>query len=217
MAQHTGKKYDEKLNEIIFNIKHQRTFVMIKPDGVMRGLTGEIISRIERAGLKIIAMKMLVPGEDLIRRHYPTSDEKWISRLGSKAISGLDGTGLNPKDIYGTEDASELGHNALKGLIKYMQSGPVVAMIVEGLGAVEQVRKMVGSTLPNKSAVGTIRGDFSVDTPLVANVEGRSIHNLIHASEIPAEAETEIKLWFGGETICDYSLAADEVMYCKHY
>lgn len=217
MAQHTGKKYDEKLNEIIFNIKHQRTFVMIKPDGVMRGLTGEIISRIERAGLKIVAMKMLVPGEDLIRKHYPTSDEKWISRLGSKAISGLDGTGLNPKDIYGTEDASELGHNALKGLIKYMQSGPVVAMIVEGLGAVEQVRKMVGSTLPNKSAVGTIRGDFSVDTPLVANAEGRSIHNLIHASEIPAEAETEIKLWFGGETICDYSLAADEVMYCKHY
>jgi nucleoside-diphosphate kinase len=217
MAQHTGKQYDNKLNKIIFDVKHQRTFVMIKPDGVMRGLTGEIISRIERAGLKIVAMKMLVPDEKRIRSHYPTSDEKWISRLGNKAVSGLDGTGLTAKQAYGTDDEFQLGSNALAGLIKYMQSGPVVAMVIEGLGAVEQMRKLIGATLPNKAAVGTIRGDFSVDTPLVANVEGRSIHNLIHASEIPSEAEAEIKLWFGGETICDYSLAADEVMYCKHY
>jgi nucleoside-diphosphate kinase len=217
VAKNTRDLYDSNLNKTIFDIKHQRTFVMIKPDGVMRGLTGEILSRIERVGLKIVAMKMVTADEKLIKAHYPTSDEAWIARLGSKAKSGLDGTGLDAKKIYGTDNESELGANALAGLIQYMQSGPVIAMVVEGLQSIDMVRKLIGSTLPMKSEPGTIRGDFSVDNPLVANVEGRSIHNLIHASEIPAEAEHEIKLWFGNETICDYSLAGDEVMYCKHY
>jgi nucleoside-diphosphate kinase len=98
-----------------------------------------------------------------------------------------------------------------------MQSGPVVAMVVEGLQAIDMVRKLAGPTLPFKAEMGTIRGDFSVDSPVVANVEGRSIHNLFHASENPEEAEHEIKLWFNGETICDYSLGSEEIMYCKHY
>lgn len=217
MAQRTSEIYDKELNKTIFNLKHQRTFVMIKPDGVMRGLAGDIISRIENRGLKIVSMKMLIPSENIIRRHYPTLDEKWISRLGGKAKSGLDGTGLDVKATYGTDDENEIGHVALDGLIKYMQSGPVIAMVVEGVKAIEQVRKMVGSTLPSKSAPGTIRGDYSVDDPVIANVEGRSLHNLIHASEIPEEAEAEINLWFASEEICDYDLAADEIMYCKHY
>jgi len=217
MAQNTARDYDANLNKTIFDIKHQRTFAMIKPDGVMRGLIGEIIHRIEKAGLKIVAMKMLVPDEKRIRDHYPTSDEKWIARLGSKAKSGLDGTGLVAKEVYGTDDDRELGEHALEGLIQYMQSGPVVAMVVEGLQAIDMVRKIAGATLPVKADMGTVRGDFSVDSPVVANVEGRSIHNLMHASENPGEAEHEIKLWFGGETICDYSLGNDEVMYCKHY
>lgn len=217
MAKNTSEEYDKNLDKTIFDIKHQRTFVMIKPDGVMRGLIGEIIHRIEKAGLKIVAMKMLLPDEELIRKHYPTSDEKWIARLGSKALSGLDGLPLEPQDIYGTNDERELGENALAGLIQYMQSGPVVAMVVEGIQAIDMMRKLVGATLPFKSEMGTIRGDFSVDNPVVANVEGRSIHNLIHASEIPEEAEHEISLWFDGETICNYSLGNDDIMYCKHY
>lgn len=217
MAKNTTKQYDQNLNKTIFDIKHQRTFVMIKPDGVMRGLIGEIIHRIEKAGLKIVAMKMLTPDEDLIKKHYPTSDEKWVERLGSKALSGLDGLPLEAKEIYGTSDQKKLGENALDGLIQYMQSGPVVAMVVEGIQAIDMMRKLVGATLPFKAEMGTIRGDFSVDNPVVANVEGRSIHNLIHASEIPEEAEHEIALWFGGETVCNYSLGNDDIMYCKHY
>ena len=185
MAKNTRKIYDKNLNKTIFDIKHQRTFVMIKPDGVMRGLIGEIIHRIEKAGLKIIAMKMLVPDEELIKKHYPSSDEKWVARLGQKSKSSLDNLPLEPKATFGTDDDMELGQTVLAGLIQYMQSGPVIAMVVEGLQAVEMVRKMCGHTLPAKAEMGTIRGDFSVDTPAIANVEQRSIHNLIHASEIP--------------------------------
>jgi nucleoside-diphosphate kinase len=129
----------------------------------------------------------------------------------------LDNLPLSAKEIYGTEDETELGKNALAGLIQYMQSGPVVAMVIEGIQAIDMMRKLVGATLPFKADMGTIRGDYSVDNPVVANVEGRSIHNLIHASENPQEAEHEIKLWFKGETICDYSTSGDEVMYCKYY
>jgi len=217
MAQNTTKLYDKKLNRAIFDIKHQRTFVMIKPDGVMRGLIGEIIHRIEKAGLKIVAMKMLIPSEELIKKHYPDSDEKWVARLGQKGKASLENLPLEPKETFGTDDDTELGKIVLGGLRQYMQSGPVVAMVVEGIQAVEMVRKLCGNTLPFKAEMGTIRGDYSVDSPVVANVEGRSIHNLIHASELPNEAEKEIALWFGGETICDYSLGDDEVMYCKHY
>jgi len=101
--------------------------------------------------------------------------------------------------------------------MEYMQSGPVVAMVVEGIQSIDMMRKLCGNTLPFKAERGTIRGDYSVDNPIVANVEGRSIHNLIHASENPVEANNEIKLWFGEEMIHDYSLGNDDIMYCKHY
>jgi nucleoside-diphosphate kinase len=90
-------------------------------------------------------------------------------------------------------------------------------MVVEGIQAVEMVRKLAGHTLPYKADVGTIRGDFSVDSPSVANVERRSIHNLFHASETQAEAEKEIQLWFPGEPIHDYDLGNDSIMYGKYY
>lgn len=217
MAQNTTKQYDKDLVPAVYDIKHQRTFCMIKPDGVMRGLVGEIIHRFEKAGLRIVAMKMLTPTEEMIVKHYPTSDEAWINRLGEKSLSGIEGLPLTAKEAYGTEDQHELGESVVKSLVEYLQSGPVVAMVIEGLQSIDMVRKLVGSTLPAKADAGTIRGDFSVDTPALANVEQRSIHNLIHASETPDEATNEIALWFGDEGINEYSLAADEVMYNKHY
>ncbi len=217
MTRNTTKDYDAELNKTIFDLKHQRTFVIIKPDGVMRGLIGEIVGRIEKAGLKVVAMKMLTATEEMIRAHYPTSDEKWIARLGQKGKGSLEGLPLTAKETFGTDDDHELGENVVAALIQYMQSGPVVAMVVEGMQAVDMLRKLVGHTLPFKADMGTIRADYSVDSPVVANVEKRSIHNLIHASETPEEANHEISLWFGGETICDYSLGADDIMYCKHY
>jgi nucleoside-diphosphate kinase len=98
-----------------------------------------------------------------------------------------------------------------------MTSGPVIAMVVEGIQAVDMVRKLAGHTLPFKADVGTIRGDYSVDSPAVANVEMRAIHNLIHASEIASEAEAEIKLWFPGKDIPTYNLGSEAIMYAKYY
>jgi nucleoside-diphosphate kinase len=162
-------------------------------------------------------MKMLIPTEEMIMKHYPTSDEAWVSRLGDKGISALEGLSLDVKETYGTDNRHELGNMVVKWLVSYLQSGPCVAMVVEGVQAIDMVRKLAGNTIPNKAEMGTIRGDFSVDTPAIANVEKRSLHNLFHASENSAEAENEIQLWFKGETICDYSLASDDVMYCRHY
>jgi nucleoside-diphosphate kinase len=104
-----------------------------------------------------------------------------------------------------------------EGLISYMTSGPVVAMAIEGVQAIEMVRKLAGHTLPSKAAVGTIRGDFSVDSPAVANVQGRALHNLFHASENEGEAANEIKLWFGESEIHDYKRVAEDLMFTKTY
>lgn len=209
---------NKQLHPSVYNIKYERTFCMLKPDAVKRGLIGEIIHRLEKAGLKVVAMKMMVPTEERVRAHYPASDEAWVNRLGEKSLSGIEGIeGLSAQDLYGTEDKMTLGKGVLENLVQYMQSGPVVCMVVEGIQAIEMVRKLAGHTLPFKAAVGTIRGDFSVDSPSVANVEKRSIHNLFHASETPAEAANEIKLWFGDEQLYDYDLGNDEIMYAKHY
>jgi len=184
----------------------------------MRGLVGEIIHRIEKAGLKVVAMKMLVPTKEQIRAHYPVSDEAWVQRLGEKSLSGFDNLqGVSAKEVFGTDDKKQLGEGVIESLTEYMQSGPVVCMVVEGIQAVDMVRKLAGHTLPFKATVGTIRGDFSVDSPAVANVEKRSIHNLIHASETAEEAQNEIELWFGKESIFDYDLGNDAVMYSKYY
>lgn len=209
---------NEALHPAIHKIKFERTFCILKPDAVMRGLIGEIIHRLEKAGLKVVAMKMLVPTEEQVREHYPASDQAWVQRLGEKSLSGFDKLeGLTPKEILGSEDKMELGQGVVASLIEYMQSGPVVCMVVEGIQAIEMVRKLAGHTLPFKADVGTIRGDFSVDSPSIANVEKRSIHNLFHASETLAEAEKEIKLWFGDDPIYQYDLGNSATMYSKYY
>lgn len=209
---------DNNLHPAVHKVKYEHTFCMLKPDAVKRGLIGEIVHRLEKAGLKVVAMKMLVATEAQVRAHYPASDEAWVMRLGEKSLSGFDNLeGVEPKDILGSDDKKVLGADVVESLVQYMQSGPSVCMVVEGIQAVEMVRKLAGHTLPFKAAVGTIRGDFSVDSPAVANAEKRSIHNLFHASETQAEAANEMKLWFGDDTIHDYVLGNDEVMYSKYY
>jgi nucleoside-diphosphate kinase len=199
------------------SIKFERTFCMIKPDGVMRGLIGDIIHRLEKAGLKIVAIKMLNASEEQVKAHYPMSDDAWIARLGEKSLSSFDDIDTDPLEALGSVDKNEIGHSVANSLIEFMTSGPVVAMVVEGIQAIDMVRKQAGHTLPFKADVGTIRGDYSVDSPAVANVEMRAIHNLIHASETAAEAENEIKLWFSDEDIPSYHLGSESVMYEKYY
>lgn len=206
------------LHPAVHRIKYERTFCMIKPDGVMRGLIGEIIHRLEKAGLKVVAMRMVRATEQQVRAHYPASDEAWVARLGEKSLLGFDAIPeVKPQELYGSDNTTVIGKGVVESLVQYLQSGPTVCMVVEGIQVVEMVRKLAGHTLPFKATVGTIRGDFSVDSPTVANAEKRAIHNLFHASETQAEAENEMKLWFGNEKLHDYDLGNDRVMYTKHY
>ena len=198
-------------------IKFERTFCMIKPDGVKRGLIGDVIQRLEKAGLKIVAMKMLVPTAEQVKHHYPMSDDAWVARLGEKSLSSFDNLDSDAKDVLGSDDKAVIGKGVAENLVEFMTSGPVVAMVVEGIQARDMIRKLAGHTLPFKADVGTIRGDYSVDSPAVANVEMRAIHNLFHASETAEEANNEIALWFGKEDVPSYDLGSEAIMYAKYY
>lgn len=206
-----------ELHPEVTKIRFERTFCMIKPDGVMRGVVGDIISRIERAGLKIVAMKMITPTEEQVRKHYPVTDEAWVTRLGDKSLSSFANLDVSVEEILGTTNNAEIGQEVVENLVRFMTSGPVICMVVEGVQAVAMMRKIAGATLPFMAEVGTIRGDYSVDSPAVANAEKRSIHNLFHASETKEEVEHEISVWFDGEKIQDYKLSSEATLYGKFY
>ncbi len=184
--------------------KEERTFVMVKPDGVRKGLVGEIIKRFEQRDLKIVALDMFMPTKEQIGEHYP-KDEAWIRRLGQKSLTTYEKYGVDPKKELGSSDELEIGTMVRTWLVDYMTSAPLVKMVVKGIHAVDVVRKIAGPTLPYKAEMGTIRGDFSIDSPLLANSEHRAVANLLHASETPEEAEHEIEYWFGrGTKILNY-------------
>ena len=176
--------------------KEEKTFIIIKPDGVRKGLIGEIISRFERRDLKVVALEMFHPSRKEMDNHYP-KDEKWIRRLGEKTMATYAKYGHDVKKDFGTSDLVRVGKTVRGWLIDFMSSAPLVKIIVQGVHAVDMVRKIVGPTMPYLAEMGTIRGDFSNDSPLNANVERRSVYNLVHASETPEEAKHEIAHWFG--------------------
>lgn len=190
----------------------ERTFVMIKPDGVLRGLIGEIVGRFERRGLKLVAMKMIKPTMEHVNDHYP-KDEAWIKRLGQKGFKTFAEHGISAKDKMGTEDELEAGRMVREWLMDYIMDAPVLAMVIEGYHAVEVVRKIVGPTIPSKAELGTIRGDFSIDSPVAANLNKRAMKNLIHASETPEEAEHEIDHWFSEAEIYEYERSDQRAMF----
>lgn len=183
--------------------KEERTFLMVKPDGVTRGLTGEIIRKVERCGLKIVAMQMFQPTHKQMDEHYP-KDEVWIRRLGQKSLNTYAKYGYSAKKELGTVNKLEIGKMVRKWLLEYMISAPLVKMVVQGVHAVDMVRKMAGNTMPALAEMGTIRGDFSVDSAAAANRDKRSVYNIIHISETPQEAEHEISHWFSPEDIYNY-------------
>src|ERR1700722_7083879 len=145
--------------------KEEQTFVMVKPDGVRKGLTGEIIKRFEQRDLKIVALEMFMATHEQIDNHYP-KDEAWIARLGQKTLKTYEKYGFDPKVELGMDNDLEIGKEVRKWLVDYMLSAPLVRMIVQGIHAVDVVRKITGPTLPYQAEVGTIRGDFSIDSPL---------------------------------------------------
>lgn len=176
---------------------------MIKPDGVRKGLTGEIIKRLEQRDMKIVALEMFQPTKAQIDAHYP-KDEKWITRLGEKTFATYKKYDYDLKADFGTEDLLKVGKEVRKWLVEFMVSAPMVRMVVEGLHAVDMVRKIVGPTMPYLAELGTIRGDYSCDSPALANKEKRAVQNLVHASETPEEAKHEIEFWFGKSPIHAY-------------
>lgn len=185
------------------NPKEEQTFVMVKPDGVKKGLIGEVIKRFEQRDLKIVALEMFQPTLEEMDNHYP-KDLVWLTRLAGKTLSTYEKYQVDPMEEFGTDDPSKIGPEIRKWLIDYMLSAPLVKMVVEGAHAVDIVRKISGPTLPYLADMGTIRGDFSNDSPIQANIEKRAVANILHASETPEEAAHEIKHWFGEKKVFSY-------------
>lgn len=188
--------------------KNERTLIVIKPDGIQRTLIGEIIKRYERTGLKLVGVKMVVPTEEHIEKHY-TLDPEWRRITGEKRIKAARESG---EKLF-SEDPIEITGIVLEKLKKYMTSGPVIAMVWEGAHSVEIVRKITGGTEPRTSDVGTIRGDFVLDSYHLSDVDKRSVRNLVHASGSPKEAEMEINHWFSENELVNYRLVQEQILY----
>lgn len=188
--------------------KNERTFVIIKPDGIQRTLIGEIIGRYERIGLKLVAMKLMVPTADMVRQHY-TLDAGWMQAVGEKGIKGFMDKGQTPPSM----DPLAIAENILERNAQYLTAGPIIAMVWQGAHAVKIVRKITGGTEPLTSDVGTIRGDYVLDSYQMSEGDNRSVRNLVHASGSVKEAEDEIKHWFKDEELVDYSIVSDEILY----
>jgi nucleoside-diphosphate kinase len=190
------------------HFKEERTLVVIKPDGVQRSLVGEIIKRFEQVGLKLLAIKMLVPTEEHVEKHY-TLDPEWRRVTGEKTIKGYKDKGLEPPST----DPFAITEIILSNLKRYVTSGPVIAMVWQGAHSVKIVRKLTGGTEPLTSDVGTIRGDYVLDSYQMGDVDGRAVRNLLHASGSVEEAEMEIKHWFSNGEIVDYRLIQEGILY----
>ena len=188
--------------------KYEQTLVIVKPDGVQRSLIGEIIRRFEQAGLKLAAMKMVLPTTEHIEQHY-TLDPNWRLVTGEKTIKSYKEKGLIPP----SDDPLVITAKILANLKKYMTSGPVVAMVWQGAHAVKIVRKITGGTEPLTSDVGTIRGDFVLDSYQISDADGRAVRNLIHASGSTEEAVMEIKHWFAPQEVHKYQLIQEKILY----
>lgn len=188
--------------------KKERTLVLLKPDALQRTLIGEIIGRFEKVGLKLVGIKMLVPTIEQVEKHY-TLDPEWRRVTGEKRVKAARERG----EKLATEDPYEITAVILEKLKKYLTSGPVVAMVWGGAHVVEMIRKITGGTEPRSSDVGTIRGDYVLDSYVLADTDGRAIRNLVHASGSPAEAQMEIPHWFKVEELVEYKLIAEQMLY----
>ena len=183
--------------------KEEKTFVLIKPDGVRKGLVGEVIKRFEQRDLKVIALEMFHATRKDMDSHYP-KEEAWIRRLGEKTMATYAKYGHDVKRDFGTSDLMKVGKTVRGWLLDFMSSAPMIKMVVQGVHAVDMVRKIVGPTMPYLAEMGTIRGDYSADSAISANIDRRAVYNLIHASETPGEAKHEIAHWFGKKGIFKY-------------
>lgn len=189
----------------------ERTLVLIKPDAIARGLTGDILCRFERLGLKIPALKMVRPPRDQIEKHYPNTKE-WLEGMGRKTLDNYSALGRDPIEDLGTDDPIQIGEMIKEWNINFLMSGPLVACVVEGFHAIKAVRTTCGFTLPIDAAKGTIRGDYSTTSAAVGNAKRAAIKNLVHASANMQEARYEIPHWFKDDELCPYSSAHESYL-----
>ena len=189
----------------------QKTLVIIKPDGVQRTLVGEIIQRFEKVGLKLIAMKMVRADTDTVERHY-LSDPNWREVVGAKVKNNIEKDGG-----MADKTPTELGEEVLSRLKNFMTAGPVIPFVLEGASAISLTRKLVGGTEPLSSDVGTIRGDFVLDSYEMADGANRAIRNIIHASSSVEDANAEIAVWFKPEEILEYTTVHERILYDIHF
>lgn len=185
----------------------ERTFVILKPDTVQRSLMGEVIKRFEQTGLKCTAMKMFTADEERLFKHY-NKDEAWFLEKGTNIVKDLEAQG-RPVE----KEPIEYGKDIIRANAQYMSVAPVVAMVWEGNQAVAVIKKLVGSTEPATSDVGTLRGDYTVDSYGHAAFEDRAVRNLIHCSDKVDEAEREIALWMNDGEVMKYTTAQEAIMY----
>lgn len=193
--------------------EYERTLVLLKPDTVQRGLIGEIISRFEKKGLKIVAMKMEWPTLEKSKEHYrqPESD---MRLLGERTLASYKEKGI---EYTGPQDPIDIAKMIQGRLVNYLATGPVVAMVVEGAHAIAYVRKIRGATNPLAADMGTITADLTIDSYFLSDPEERAIRNLVHASGSVEESKREISLWFDKGEVYDYNLAIEEILYSKEW
>lgn len=187
--------------------KEEKTFVIIKPDGVQRSLVGDIIKRFEKVGLKIVGMKLAMADEKKLWAHYDKNDE-WFTTKGERVTADRKEAGLPIE-----KSAIEYGKDIIKVLVNYMMAGPVVMLVLQGNQAVAVTKKLVGGTEPATSDVGTIRGDYTLDSYAICSLDDRAVRNLIHCSDAVDEAEREIKHWFNETDMINYRLVQEEILY----
>jgi nucleoside-diphosphate kinase len=188
--------------------KKERTLVLIKPDGIQRSLIGDIIMRFERVGLKLVGMKFIMATEDQCWTHYH-KDDAWFLKKGTGIVENRKKLNL-PVD----KEAIEYGKDIIRAVVTFMTAGPIVAMVWEGNQSVAVVKKLVGGTEPTTSDVGTIRGDYTIDSYYLCDVDGsRGMRNLVHCTDNTDESQREIDIWFKPEELITYRLVQDEILY----
>lgn len=181
----------------------QRSLVLMKPDAVKRGIVGEILHRFERVGLKVVATKLVHATKELSKKHY-NKDDAWKLKVGKIRLVDCEKHGLDAEEIYGTSDPVKIGGIVNDSNHDYLSSGPVMAIVFEGVNCVDTIKKLVGPTYSIDAPAGTIRGDFGTESPYTSLIRKRTIFNMIHASGTPEEAEYEISLWFKDDEVLKY-------------
>lgn len=187
--------------------KKERTFVILKPDAIQRSLVGDVIARLEKTGLKLVASKLIVATEEQCWTHY-NKDEEWFLKKGANIVKNRQELGMPVE-----KEALEYGKDIIGALVKFMTSSPILPMVWEGNQAVGIVKKLVGGTEPLTSDVGTLRGDYTIDSYELAGLDDRAVRNLIHCSDATEEAQREIQIWFNENEIINYRLVSEQILY----